>query len=70
MACGNETLAAAKGGNVYKVGNFFQNDDVDVIAQLGPFSVIQWKRDLSVDGMNAQQVWFAEQMNVRRRQVV
>ncbi len=55
---------------MYKVGNFFQNDDVDIISQLGPFSVIQWKRDLSVNGASAQEAWFAAQMNVRRRQVV
>jgi len=55
---------------MYQVSNFFQNDDVDIIGQLGAFSVIQWKRDLSVDGGTAQQAWFASAMNVRRRQVV
>ena len=55
---------------MYRVSNFFQNDDVDVISQLGAFSVIQWKRDLSVDRYSAQQAWFSAQMNVRRRQVV
>ena len=55
---------------MYQVSNFFQNDDVDIIAQMGAFTVIQWKRDLSVNGATAQQAWFAAQMNVRRRQVV
>lgn len=55
---------------MYKVGNFFQNDDVEIIGQLGAFTVVQWKRDLSVSGASAQQAWFAEQMNVKRRQVV
>lgn len=55
---------------MYQVSNFFQNDDVDIIGQLGSFTVIQWKRDLSVNGATAQQAWFASQMNVRRRQVV
>ena len=55
---------------MYQVSNFFQNDDVDIIAQLGAFSVIQWKRDLSVNGATAQQAWFSSAMNVRRRQVV
>lgn len=55
---------------MYRIGNFFQNDDVDVVSQKGPFTVIEWKRDLSVNGGSAQQAWFASQMNVRRRQVV
>lgn len=55
---------------MFKISNFFQNDDVDIIGQMGAFSVIQWKRDLSVNGASAQQAWYAEQMNVRRRQVV
>lgn len=55
---------------MYKVNNFFQNDDVDVVAQLGGFSVLQWKRDLSVDTFSAQAAYFSSQMNVRRRQVV
>lgn len=55
---------------MFEIHNFLQNDDVDVIARLGAFSVIQWKRDLSVDTHSAAQAWFASQMNVRRRQVV
>ncbi len=55
---------------MYQIYNFFQNDDVDVIAQMGAFSVIQWKRDLSANMSTAQQAWFSSQMNVRRRQVV
>lgn len=55
---------------MFKIANFFQNDDVEIISQLGAFSVIQWKRDLSVNGASAQQAWFASQMNVKRRQVV
>lgn len=55
---------------MFKVSNFLDNDDVDVIAQLGVFRVIQWRRDLSVSHIDAQTEWFASQMNVRRRQVV
>ena len=54
---------------MFNVGNFFENDDVEVIAQMGGFKVVQWKRDLSVNGATAQAAWFAAQMNVRRRQV-
>lgn len=55
---------------MYTIKNFFQNDDVEIVGQMGAFSVIQWKRDLSVNGASAQQAWYAEQMNVKRRQVV
>lgn len=55
---------------MYQIGNFFQNDDVDVIAQLGAFRVVEWRRDLSVSAATAQTAWFSTQMNVRRRQVV
>lgn len=55
---------------MFKIGNLFENDDVEITAQLGAFTVIQWKRDLSVDRFSAQQAWFASQMNVRRRQVI
>ena len=55
---------------MYKVLNFTQNDDADIVGQLGAFCVVQWKRDVSVNAANAQQEWFASQMNVRRRQVV
>ena len=55
---------------MFKISNFLENDDVEIIARRGPFRVIQWKRDLSVTGPSAQEAWFASQMNVRRRQVV
>ena len=55
---------------MYKVSNFTQNDDAEILDQMGAFCVIQWKRDLSVNGANAQQEWYAAQMNVRRRQVL
>ena len=54
---------------MFKIYNFFQNDDVDIVGQLGAFTIIQWKRDLSVNSGTAQQAWFSAQMNVRRRQV-
>lgn len=55
---------------MYKIGNFLQNDDVNILVQKGAFSVIEWKRDLSVDQFTAQSAWFASEMNVRRRQVM
>lgn len=55
---------------MFNVTNFSDNDDVSVIAQLGAFSVIEYRRDLSVTPMSAQTAWFCSEMNVRRRQVI
>lgn len=55
---------------MYGIQNFLENDDVQVISEMGPFTVIQWSRDLSVTGANAQQAWYESQMNVHRRQVI
>lgn len=53
-----------------KVYNFLENDDVSVVAEDGPFKVIEWARDLSVPYAAASWAYFASAMGVRRRQVV
>jgi len=55
---------------MFHIANFENNDDVNVLAQLGAFKVIEWKRDLSVTPESAAQAWFCSEMNVRRRQVI
>lgn len=55
---------------MFKVRNFYDNDDVKVIDELGPFKVVEYQRDLSVMSQNAQMAYFADKMNVRKRQVV
>ncbi len=55
---------------MYKINNFFDNDDVDVIDEKGAFKVVQYKKDLSVDHSTAMTEYFASKMNVHRRQVV
>ncbi len=55
---------------MYQIRNFTDNDDIDVIASLGAFSVIEYKRDLSVTPADAATAFFSSQMNVRRRQVI
>lgn len=55
---------------MFQISNFEQNDDVNVLGQLGAFKVIEWKRDLSVTPASAAEAWFSAEMNVRRRQVV
>lgn len=55
---------------MYKIKNFFDNDDVKVIDSKGAFSVIEYQKDLSVMPQNAMTAYYASQMNVRKRQVV
>lgn len=55
---------------MYKIKNFFDNDDVKVIDSMGAFSVIEYQRDLSVMPQNAMTAYFSSQMNVKKRQVV
>jgi uncharacterized protein (AIM24 family) len=55
---------------MYKIHNFTQNDDIDLIQQAGPFAVAQYKRDLSVSPETAQMAWFGAQMNIRKRQLL
>ncbi len=55
---------------MFKISNFFDNDDVNVIAQLGAFQVVEYQRDLSVTQADAITAYYSSAMNVRRRQVV
>ena len=55
---------------MYSVKNFFDNDDVKVINELGPFKVMEYQRDLSVTPSSAALAYYCNEMNVRKRQVV
>lgn len=55
---------------MFKINNFTNNDDVNIIDQKGAFSVVEYKRDLSVTPDSAVTAYFCSEMNVRRRQVV
>ena len=55
---------------LYQIKNFTDNDDVNIIDSLGPFTVIEYVRDLSVSPVNAMAAFFSSKMNVRRRQVL
>lgn len=55
---------------MYSVKNFFDNDDVKVINELGPFKVVEYQRDLSVMPNSAALAYYCNEMNVRKRQVV
>lgn len=55
---------------MYQINNFTNNDDVRIIDQKGAFTVIEYKKDLSVNHATAISAYYASQMNVRKRQVV
>ena len=55
---------------MYQVNNFMGNDDVKTLDQKGPFSVIEYQRDLSVTPSSALNAYYCAQMNVRKRQLV
>lgn len=55
---------------MFQIRNFVDNDDVRVLDRLGPFTTIEYKRDLSVLPENAQLAYFCNAMNVRKRQVI
>ena len=55
---------------MYKVKNYTDNNDIQILKQMGPFTVIEYVRDLSVTPMTAQTSYFSNLMNVRKRQVI
>ena len=55
---------------MYTIKNFTDNDDINIIAQAGAFTVIEYKRDLSVTPQTAATAFFSAHMNVRKRQVI
>lgn len=55
---------------MYQVNNFFNNDDLKVVSELGPFKVMEYQRDLSVMPSDAMLAYYCNEMNVRKRQVV
>lgn len=55
---------------MFHISNFTENDDVRIIKSLGPFTAIEYTRDLSVSPQDAQKAYFCNAMNIRKRQVV
>ena len=55
---------------MFKISNFTDNDDVKTIAEKKGFKVIEYQRDLSVTPINAMTVYFSNQMNIKKRQLV
>lgn len=55
---------------MFQISNFTNNDDIRVLDSAGPFTVIEYLRDLSVMPNNAAAAYFCNAMNVRKRQVL
>ena len=55
---------------MFRVNNFTNNDDIRIVESLGAFTVVEYLRDLSVLPAQAQNVYFCNAMNVRRRQLL
>ena len=55
---------------MFSVNNFFNNDDIRILDEKGPFRVLEYTRDLSVMPRDAMMAYYCNEMNVRKRQVV
>lgn len=55
---------------MYTINNYTNNDDIRILNQLGAFTVIEYKRDLSVMPSEAMLAYYCNEMNVRKRQVI
>ncbi len=55
---------------MYQIRNFTDNDDVRILDQKGPFTVVEYLRDLSVTPQSAALAYYCNEMNVRKRQVI
>lgn len=55
---------------MYTINNFTNNDDIRILNQLGPFTVIEYVRDLSVMPSESLLAYYCNEMNVRKRQVI
>lgn len=54
---------------MFKINNFLDNDDIIVKQEMGPFKIIEYRKDLSITPQSAQMAYFASEMNVRKRQI-
>ena len=55
---------------MYTINNYTNNDDIRILNQLGAFTVVEYKRDLSVMPSEAMLAYYCNAMNVRKRQVI
>ncbi len=55
---------------MYMISNFTNNDDVNIVCEKGPFTIIEYKRDLSITPGSAAVAYYSNKMNVHKRQVL
>ncbi len=55
---------------MFKINNFTNNDDVRIVDQKGQFTVVEYKKDLSVTPATAMHAYFCNEMNVRKKHLV
>ncbi|HIS07209.1 transcriptional regulator [Lachnoclostridium sp. An196] len=55
---------------MFQIKNFTDNDDIRILENRGAFTTVEYLRDLSVTPSSAQNAYFCNEMNVRRRQVI
>ena len=55
---------------MFAIKNFVDNDDVRVLGSMGPFTVVEYQKDLSVTPSTAMTAYYCNEMNVRKRQVI
>ncbi len=55
---------------MFKIKNFMDNDDIRILDTKGPFSIAEYKRDLSVTPESAMLAYYCNEMNVRKKQLV
>lgn len=55
---------------MFQLNNFYNNNNMKCIGQLGQYKIFEHERDLSVTPYSAEEAYFSATMNVRRRQVL
>lgn len=55
---------------MFQLNNFYDNNNMKCINQLGQYRVFEHEKDLSVSPYSAETAYFASAMNVRKRQVM
>ncbi len=59
------------GKSTVKIKNFIrENDNIKVVDEKGPFTIIEYEKDLSLTPRDAMIMYFSSKMNVRPRQLV
>jgi len=55
---------------MYTISNFFDSSNVGILDRMGPFQVVEYKRDISVTPTTAMMAYYSSKMYIRKRQLV